>query len=47
MKASRSTHLDSMIRTYTLYEIVLTQIDKGIFYKISDENINHDLAINI
>ena len=47
LKASRSISLDSMIRAYTLYEIILSQFDKGIFYKITDEAINHDLAINI
>ena len=47
LKASRSINLDSVMRAYTLYEIILTQFNKGIFYKISDETINHDLAINI
>ena len=31
LKASRSVHLDSMIRTYALYEIILSQLNKGIY----------------
>jgi hypothetical protein len=47
MRANNSGHIDSVIRAYTLYEIILTQFEKGNFYKISDENIKHDLAINV
>ena len=46
MRANRSGHLDSIIRAFTLSEIILSQFWKGGFYKISDENIKHDYEIN-
>ena len=47
MRANKSSHLDSIIRAFTLYETILTQLAKGVFYQISDENIKHDFEIKV
>lgn len=46
IRSENSGHLDALVRAYTLYEIILSQFAKGIFYKITDENIKHDFEIN-
>jgi hypothetical protein len=47
MKVNKIYHLNTMIRAYTLYEIILNRIETNTFYKISDEIIKHDLQINM
>jgi hypothetical protein len=47
MRAHNLKHIDIIIRAYTLYEIIIKQIQTNSFVKISDETIKHDYGDNI
>jgi len=44
---NKATPFNSLIRAFTLYEIILKQFDKGVFHVITDNDIKHDLEINM
>jgi hypothetical protein len=47
VRLNKATPLNSLIRAFTLYEIILKQVDNGVLHVISDNGIKHELEKNM
>ena len=47
MKHNKKKDLPTVINAYSLYTIILSQLNKGVFYKITDADINRDVKMHM